>query len=85
MDIDKLAIENRFAEDLIRYRGFMQSVLKQNGEAATTTNVDICYYAKYILMTGKREDKQVILVCVTTTLYLKSKTIQLRKFKFAKF
>lgn len=27
--IDKLAVESRFTEDLIRYRGFMKSVLKK--------------------------------------------------------
>lgn len=79
VDIDKLAVENRFTEDLIRYRGFMQSVLKQNNDAATATKVDIRDYAKHILMTGKREDKQAILACVTTTLYLKAKTIRTRK------
>ena len=77
--IDKLAVENRFTEDLIRYRGFMQSVLKQSDDETTATNVDIRDYAKHILMTGKREDKQAILACVTTTLYLKSKMIRMRK------
>lgn len=84
VDIDKLAVESRFTEDLIRYRGFMESVLKQSDDAVTATNVDIRDYAKHILVTGKREDKQAILACVTTTLYLKAKTIRTRKPKTAK-
>lgn len=79
VDIDKLAVENRFTEDLIRYRGFMESVLKQSEDAVAATSVDIRDYAKHILLTGKREDKQAIMACVTTTLYLKSKTIRTRK------
>lgn len=79
VSIDKLAIENRFTEDLVRYRGFMQSVLKQSDDGITATNVDIRDYAKHILITGKREDKQAVLACVTNTLYLKSKTIRTRK------
>lgn len=85
VDIDKLAIENKFTEDLIRYRGFMESVLKQGNEVATATKVDIRDYAKHILMTGKREDKQAIMACVTTALYLKAKTIKTRKPMMAKF
>lgn len=84
VDIDKLAVENRFTEDLIRYQGFMQSVLKQSDDAITATNVDIRDYAKHVLVTGKREDKQAIMACVTTTLYLKSKTIRTRKPKTVK-
>lgn len=72
-------MENRFTEDLIRYRGFMQSVLKQSDNALVATSVDIRDYAKHILMTGTREDKQAIMACVTTTLYLKAKTIRTRK------
>lgn len=83
VDINKLAVEERFTEDLIRYRGFMQSVLKQSDSAVEATNVDIRDYAKHILMTGKREDKQAILAYVTTALYLKSKTIRMRKPKMA--
>lgn len=79
VDIDKLAVENRFTEDLIRYHGFMESVLKKSDNVTEATNVDIRDYAKHILVTGKREDKQAILACVTTTLYLKSKTIRTRK------
>lgn len=85
VDIDKLAVENRFTEDLIRYRGFMESVLKQSDDAVTATNVDIRDYAKHILITGKREDKQAILGCVTTALYLKSKAIRTRKPRVAQF
>lgn len=85
VDIDKLAVENRFTEDLIRYKGFMQSVLKQNGATVQTPEVDIRDYAKHILLTGKREDKQAIMACVTTTLYLKAKTIRTRKPRAAKF
>ena len=85
VDTDKLAVKSRFTEDLIRYRGFMQSVLKQNGSAVKSPNVDIRDYAKHILMTGKREDKQAILACITTTLYLKSRTIRTRKPRSAKF
>ena len=85
VDIDKLAVENRFTEDLIRYRGFMESVLKQNGNVVEATNVDIRDYAKHILITGKREDKQAILACVTTTLYLKAKTIRTSKPKAVRF
>lgn len=84
VDIDKLAVENRFTEDLIRYHGFMESVLKKSDNVAEATNVDIRDYAKHILMTGKREDKQAIMACVTTTLYLKSKTIRTRKPKTVK-
>lgn len=79
VDIDKLAVENRFTEDLIRYRGFMESVLKKSGQVITATNIDIRDYAKHILMTGKREDKQAILACVTTTLYLKLKMIRTKR------
>lgn len=85
VDIDKLAVENRFTEDLIRYRGFMQSVLKQSDDEVTATNVDIRDYAKHILMTGKRDDKQAIMACVTTTLYLKTKTIRTRKPRIASY
>ena len=63
----------------------MESVLKQNGVAETATNVDIRDYAKHILMTGKREDKQAIMACVTTTLYLKAKTIRTRKPRTERF
>lgn len=76
VNIDKLAVESRFTEDLIRYRGFMESVLKQSDGSFEATNVDIRDYAKHILMTGKREDKQAIMACVTTTLCLKNKTIR---------
>ena len=81
VSIDKLAVKNRFTEDQLRYRGFMESVLKQRDSAVEATSVDIRDYAKHILLTGKREDKQAILACVTTTLYLKSKTIRTRKLK----
>lgn len=69
----------RKSHSAIRCRGFMQSMLKQNDDAIKTTNVDIRDYAKHILLTGKREDKQAIMAGVTTTLYLKSKTIWTRK------
>ncbi|MDO8511723.1 MAG: hypothetical protein Q7S57_00480 [bacterium] len=59
----------------------MESVLKQSDSSFEATNVDICDYAKHILMTGKREDKQAIMGCVTTTLYLKSKMIRTKKSK----
>ncbi|HBE90900.1 MAG: hypothetical protein A3E37_00405 [Candidatus Andersenbacteria bacterium RIFCSPHIGHO2_12_FULL_46_9] len=84
VDIDKLAVENRFTEDLIRYRGFMESVLKKSGQVMTATNIDIRDYAKHILMTGKREDKQAIMACVTTTLYLTQKRIMLKRVTSAK-
>jgi hypothetical protein len=78
VDIDKLAVENRFTEDLIRYRGFMESVLKQSDSVGEATNVDIRDYAKHILITGKWDDKQAIMACVTTTLYLKNKQISIK-------
>ena len=84
VDIDKLAVANRLTEDLIRYRGFMESVLKKSGQVMTATNIDIRDYAKHILMTGKREDKQAIMACVTTTLYLTQKRIMLKRVTSAK-
>jgi len=58
---------------------------KQNGRTIEAPSVDISDCAKHTLLTGKREDKQAILACVTTTLYLKAKTIRTRKSKTARF
>ncbi len=51
----------RKGSSFTRYRGFMESVLKQSEDTITATNVDIRDYTKHILITGKREDKQAIL------------------------
>lgn len=69
VDLDKLGMKQRLQEEVARYEKFTTGVLGQVMGAAMP-KVDIKTYAKYILQSGKMEEKRELLACLKSKLLL---------------
>lgn len=70
VDLDKLGMKQKLQEEVARYEKFTTGVLGQ-AVGATMPKVDIKTYAKYILQSGKMEEKRELLSCLKSKLLLK--------------